>query len=257
MLCPDCPQPRQRGTFCSAAAGHQRVAQLHHTCNCAHVCAWHAACVQLISCACLPGCRQWGGIAYALMPQLCRLAETAGQVAPHKQHEMLGHLLSCLRQFAEMGLADEAVRAGGGRLLATTTELYLVSALPCALRGGEGAARFASGPCEATCASPHSLQVELEPYNAAQPTLGGWHPSMPPPWPRNSLLSMPSMVVRCSTYPCRPIQMLHDSCLTICCSCAGKLCLGATSITQRHCFCLRWRPTCDHGKRAVFSAAVT
>ncbi len=98
-------------------------------------------------CAPLPGCRQWGGIAFALTPQLCRLTETAGQVAANRQREMLGYLLSCLRQFAEIGLADEAVRAGGGRLLATTTELYLVSTLPsqCAFSGA-GPQRVANRP---------------------------------------------------------------------------------------------------------------
>ena len=61
------------------------------------------------------------------MPQLCRLAEALGEGPRDRQREGLCHLLSCLRLLAEVGLADEAVRAGGGRLLATTTAAFLVS----------------------------------------------------------------------------------------------------------------------------------
>ncbi|PRW58012.1 UPF0258 KIAA1024-like protein [Chlorella sorokiniana] len=69
--------------------------------------------------------RSWGVVAYSLVPQLCGLAEALGQGPTTKQSEALCHLLRCLRSLAEMGLADEAVRAGGSRLLSVTAAAFL------------------------------------------------------------------------------------------------------------------------------------
>lgn len=76
---------------------------------------------------CPSPCRSWGVVAYSLVPQLCGLAEALGQGPTTKQSEALCHLLRCLRSLAEMGLADEAVRAGGSRLLSVTAAAFLVS----------------------------------------------------------------------------------------------------------------------------------
>lgn len=102
-------------------------------------------------------CRHWGAVAFALMPQLCRLAEALGQGATARQTEALRHLLRCLRSLALMGQADEAVRAGGGRLLSVTAAAFLVRgsgrALSCwAVLRCFVAVQHANTPQHASCA---------------------------------------------------------------------------------------------------------
>lgn len=157
--------------------------------------------------------RHWGAVADALVPQLCGLAEALGRDPSSKQSEALCQLLSCLCLLAGCGLADEAVRAGGGRLLSITATAFLVSSWACVLAACLSHPKIdflwapvagSLGVTGATCAASAKCRPHFSSHRCSSPQY-----CSPP-------LGLSPVACR------RRTQIARASCQTSCCTCSRE-----------------------------------